>query len=208
MPVLRPLPMLLLSCLTAATVVAPMGAGAVDANPSRGAWTVEKGVAEPSYAVADATRSTINAETVVLTCEPGDNNQRLLQLQLYMSDEGPLQPVYLHKTALKDDPKAVVAIDGRDFPVDLLFADDHVVLADAQEGRWPMLSQALADALQAGKTMTVRVDLLAEPSGGPAMDGEMVVNLQAPGARDAIAAVRRCVDGGSSPNVAEAPARR
>jgi hypothetical protein len=209
MAAFRVLPMLLLSCLTA-SVLAPVGARAVEGAASSGAWRIEEGTAEPSYAVADAVRTNLNAETVVLSCEAGAHS-RLLQLQLFMSDEGALQPTYKHTAALKDDPKAVVAIDGKEFPVDLLFADDHVVLADTQDGRIPMLSPALADALQAGKTMTVRVDLLAEPAGGPAgapaMDGEMVVDLQAPGARDAIAAVRRCAEG-ASPNIAEVPARR
>ena len=108
---------------------------------------------------------------------------------------------------MKDDPKAVVAIDGRQFPVDLLFADNYVVLADDQDGRVPMLSAALADALQAGKTLTVRLDLLAKPAGAPAMDGEMVVNLRAPGGPEAIAAMRRCAEG-ASPEIAEVPSRR
>ena len=201
----RVLPMLLLSGLTA-TVLAAAAARAGDSNAARGAWTVEQGTAEPSFAAARVTRATLNVETVVLACEEGDN-RRLLQLLLEMTEEGALRPTYPHTAAMKDDPKAVVAIDGKDFPVDLLFADNHVVLADAQDGRWPMLSQRLADALQAGKTMTVRVDLLVKPAGARAMDGEMVVDLQAPGARDAIAAVRRCADS-ASPNIAEVPAPR
>ena len=141
----------------------------------------------------------------MLACEAGDN-RRLLQLLLEVTEEGALRPTYPHTAAMKNDPKAVVAIDGREFPVDLLFADNYVVLADAQDGPWPMLSPRLADALQAGKTMTVRVDLLAKPAGAPAMDGEMVVDLRAPGGREAIAAMRRCA-GTASPNIAEAPRR-
>lgn len=176
------------------------GALAADGNASSGSWRLEQGTAAPSHAVADATRTNINAETVVLACEAGED-KRFLQLQLYMSDEGALQPVYRHTAAPKDDPRAIVSIDGQDFPVELLFADDHVVLADAQEGRMPMLSQKLADAMQAGRTMTVKVDLLAEPAGAPAMDGEAVVNLRGPGGREAIAAVRRCA-GSAGANVA------
>lgn len=202
----RVLPMLLLSGLAAATV-APMGAGAVDAKAARGGWTVEQGTAEPTYAVADVARTTLNVEEVVLSCEAGDSH-RLLQLQLQMTEEGALRPTNVAQTvAMKDDPKAVVTIDGREFPVDLLFADNYVVLADAQDGRMPMLSPALADAMQTGRTMTVRVDLLAKPAGAPAMDGEAVVNLQAPGGREAIAAVRRCAAAGSG-DLAEARGRQ
>ena len=204
MAAFRVLPMLLLSGL-AATVLAPAGAGAVDTNTARGAWTVEQGTAAPSYAVADVARTTLNVETVVLACEAGDTH-RLLQLQLQMTEEGALRPVSSPTAALKDDPKAVVTIDGREFPVELLFADTYVVLADAQDGRTPMLSPALADAMQTGKTMTVRIDLLTKPAGAPAMDGEAVVNLQAPGGREAIAAVRRCA--GGSPDVAEVHGRQ
>jgi hypothetical protein len=196
----RFLPPVLIGCLAAT------GALAVDSTAATGGWTLEKGVAEPSYAVADTTRTNLNVETVVLACE-GTDAKSFLQLQLYMSDEGALQPTYIHTAAMKDDPRAVVSIDGKDFPVSLLFADDHVVLADAQDGPWPMVSPALLNALESGKTMTVKVDLLAEPNGPAAMDGEAVVNLQGPGGHNAVAALRHCADS-ASPNVAEVRAPR
>ncbi len=203
MSTLRVLPTLLLSCLAATALTAP-GAQAVDGTPARGAWTLEQGTAEPSYAAADTVRTNLNVETVVLACEAGGKS-RLLQIQLYMSDEGPLQPTYRHEAAMKDDPQAVVAIDGQDFPVSLLFSDDHVVLADDQDGPWPKLSPRLADAMQAGKVMTVKLDLLDDAAGAPKMDGEAVVNLQAPGCAQAIAAVRKCAEAGTGPaHVAEA----
>lgn len=195
----RTLKTLLLACCAVTGLSA--AAGAVDMNAARGAWMLEKGVAEPSYAVADATRSNLNVETVVLACEAAADS-RLLQIQLYLSDEGPLQPTYKHSAALKDEPKAVVSIDGKDFPVALMFADDHVVLADAQDGPMPMLSDALTDAMQAGKVMTIKVDLLADAPGGAPTDGETVINLQGPGGREAVAAVRRCAEP-AHPNVAE-----
>ena len=190
----------------AMSVLLATAALAGDGNAPIGGWRVEQGTSQPSYAVADATRTNLNVETVVLACEAG-RDSRLLQLQLYMSDEGALQPVYRHDAALKDDPRAVVAIDGHDFPVSLLFADDHVVLADAQDGPWPMLSARLVEALQAGKTMTVKVDLLAEMAGAPAMDGELTVDLRAAGGRDAIATVLNCASSGG-PSVAEASPQR
>ena len=83
----------LLPSLVASTCLAATGAVAGDANAPAGGWRLEDGVAQPSYAVADATRTNLNVETVVLACEAGQGN-RLLQLQLYMSDEGALQPTY------------------------------------------------------------------------------------------------------------------
>jgi hypothetical protein len=190
----------------AMSVLAATAALAGEGNAPIGGWRIEQGTAQPSYAVADATRTNLNVETVVLACEAGQDS-RLLQLQLYMSDEGALQPTYRHDAGLKDDPRAVVVIDGHDFPVSLLFADDHVVLADAQDGPWPMLSTRLVEALQAGKTMTVKVDLLAEMAGAPAMDGETVVDLRAAGGRDAIVTMLDCA-GTGGPSVAEASPRR
>lgn len=198
---LRVLPPMIAACV-AMTGLAT-GAFAADGNTASGGWRLEQGVAEPSYAVADATRTNLNVETVVLACEPvNGKGNGLLQLQLYLTDEGALQPTYRHDAALKDDPKAVVAIDGKEFPVSLLFADDHVVLADDQDGPWPMLSPKLVTALQAGKTLTVKVDLLAESAGAAAMDGEAVFALQAPGGSDAVGALKPCTSGGN-PNVAQ-----
>ena len=201
---LRVLPPLMATCL-AITGLATGALGA-DGNAASGGWRIEQGVSEPSYAVADATRTNLNIETVVLACESGaitGKGKGLLQLQLYLSDEGALQPTYRHDAALKDDPKAVVAIDGKEFPVSLLFADDHVVLTDDQDGPWPQLSPKLVAALQAGKSLTVKVDLLADTAGAPAMDGEAVFAL---GGSDAVAALQPCASG-ANPNVAEAHAR-
>jgi hypothetical protein len=47
-------------------------------------------------------------------------------------------------------------------PVALLFADDYVVLADAQEGPFPLLSDRLMAAMQSAQTMILRLDLLDE----------------------------------------------
>ena len=205
MPSCRLVPSLI-ACGLAMGVLAATAALAGEKNAPIGGWRIEQGTSQPSYAVADATRTNLNVETVVLACEAGQDS-RLLQLQLYMSDEGALQPTYRHDAALKDDPRALVVIDGHDFPVSLLFADDHVVLADAQDGPWPMLSPRLLKALQAGRTMTVKVDLLAETAGQPAMDGETVVDLRAPGARAAIVTMLNCA-GTGGPNIAEAGPQR
>ena len=75
----------------------------------------------------------------------------------------------------------------------MIFADDYVVLADSQEGPFPLLSEEFLDALQTGMTMTLRFDMLQEwPGQPPSFDSEAVVDLQAPGGRQAITSVRRC----------------
>jgi hypothetical protein len=156
-------------------------------------WILERDTAEPSYAAVGPMRSNVNIDTVVLACEQGWDD-RLLQLQLYLSDEGVLRPLYSHSQPLNDDPRAEISIDGKVFSVALLFSDDHVVLADAQSGPFPLVSDALLDAMQAGRTMTLRFDLLAEWTRPSMFDSEAVVDLKAPGGREAIAAVRRCAE--------------
>jgi hypothetical protein len=186
--------LLLLACLAAPAAYA--GSDALSEG-----WMLERGAAEPSYAAVVPTRTNVNIDTVVLACEQGWGD-RLLQLQLYLTDEGVLRPVYPHGRPLDDDPRAEASIDDKVFPVVLLFAEDHVVLADAQVGPFPLLSDAFLDAMQAGRTMTLRFDLLAEWSGASTFDSEAVVDLQAPGGREAIAAVRRCAEPGDAPRTA------
>ena len=176
---------MLLACLAAT------GAQADLAGTGLRGWKIEEGVDDPSYAVVEPTTTNLNIDTVVLACE-GTGEARVLQLQLYLADDRPLQPK-ASAGQLKDDPRAEISIDGRTFPATLLFADDYVVLADGQRGRYPMLSHRLISAMQTGKTMVLRFDLIAKrPGQPPTFDGEAVVDLRAPGGRDAIAAMRRC----------------
>jgi hypothetical protein len=182
--------------------VAVSAAHAGSESPSDG-WMLERGMAQPSYAAVEPVRSNVNIHTVVLACEQTLSGDRLLQLQLYLTDEGVLRPVYPHSRPANDDPRAEVSIDGNIFPVALLFADDYVVLADAQTGPFPMLSNGILDAMQAGKTMTLRFDLLAEWSGPSTFDSEAIVDLQAPGGQSAIAAVRRCAKPGEQPHMVD-----
>jgi hypothetical protein len=167
------------------------GARTVVGGVAGGGWTTEPGTAEPSYAVVEPRQTNLNIDTVVLACEEAWGS-RVLQIELYLTDEGPLRPIYPHTRPLKDDPRAEISIDGQIFPVALLFADDYVVLADAQEGVFPSLSTSLVDAMQRGKTMTLRFDLLSEWSGQPTFDGEAIVDLRAPGGPEAITALRHC----------------
>lgn len=155
-------------------------------------WQPEQGVDPPSYAVIDPQSTDLNIDSVVLTCEEA-GDRRVLQLQIYLSTEGPLAPKSGSPQRLKDDPRAEIAIDGRIFPVGILFADDYAVLADETEQMFPQLSERLLDAMEKGRTMILRFDLVAELAGQPvAFDGEAVIALQAGGGGKAVSAVRRC----------------
>ncbi len=163
-------------------------------------WRVEPGVDPPSYAVAVPRSTTLNVDTVVLMCEPAGNG-RVLQLQLYLTEEGPLLPKSATVDALKERPRAEIVIDGRSFTAEILFADAYVVLADSFKDGIPALSPAQLDALANGRQMTLRFDLV----GGPAIDGDVVIDLAA--GKTAISAVRRCATppGSDPPNIARAP---
>jgi hypothetical protein len=189
--------LLLIACIAASS-------GHAGSESQSEGWMLERDTTQPSYAAVEPVRSNVNIDTVVLACEQTWSGDRLLQLQLYLTDEGVLRPIYPHSRPANDDLRAEVSIDGKVFPVALLFADDYVVLADAQAGPFPMLSNGILDAMQAGKTMTLRFDLLAEWSGRPTFDSEAVVELQAPGGHAAIAAVRRCANPGEQPRMVDA----
>ena len=177
-----------LACFIASGAFADVVAGKLQG------WQLEQGVDNPSYAMIEPTRTNLNIDTVVLVCEGTDDN-RVLQLQLYLSDEGPLHPKGAGPKRLKAEPRAEILIDGRRFRADILFADEYVVLADGQQGLFPLLSDTVLDAMQTGKTMVLRFDLIAErPGQAAAFDGEAVVDLQSGAGAAAISAVRRCAE--------------
>jgi hypothetical protein len=155
-------------------------------------WKLERGVEPPSYAVIEPESSNLNIDSVVLACEEA-GDARVLQLQIYLSTEGPLLPKGATPKQLKADPRAEIAIDGHVFPVDLLFADAYAVLADETDQMFPRLSERLIDAMATGKIMVLRFDLLVERAGQPAaFDGEAVIELQAGRGGAAVSAERRC----------------
>ena len=163
-------------------------------------WTVEQGVEPPSYAVIDPVSTNLNVDTVVLACEQAEDG-KVLQLHIYLSTEGPLSPKGVAPRQLKDDPGAEIVVDGRVFPVGILFADIYAVLADGTKGMFPLLSEPLLDAMATGKTMVLRFDLVAERAGQPrAFDGEVVIALQAGAGGAAVAAVRRCAEADIRPS--------
>lgn len=156
-------------------------------------WALEANVAKPSYAVAEPTSTDLNIDTVVLSCEQGPD-RRGVQLRLYLSGTGPLAPKAA-ATALKDDPRVELVVDGVSQTADLLFADDFVVVADAADGSMPLLSEALLEKLQAGRRLELRFDLVQKPGGqASAFDASTVVDLQAGSGGRAVAAVRLCAD--------------
>jgi hypothetical protein len=180
----------------------PVLAGTLEANDG---WTTERGVDPPSYAMIEPRSRNLNIDVVVLACEQADDRP-VLQLQLYLTNDGPLMPHGAGAGRAKSDPRAEIAIDDDVFPVALLFADDHVVLGDETHRIFPRLSDRLLDAIEQGTTMRLRFDLVAEPAGQPAaFDGEAVVNLRAGSAGaggKAVAAVRRCAPAEELQNVA------
>lgn len=79
--------------------------------------------------------------------------QRSLDLDLYLTDEGPLLPKGADPGELKEDPRVEVANDGDVFPVQL-FADDYLVVTDSQTTIKCRLCRKALDALQRGESMT------------------------------------------------------
>ena len=177
---------LMLSCLAAACAYAQC------ANAESSRWEIEQGVEVPSYAVAEPTATDLNIDTVVIGCEQAGKG-KALQLQLYLSDDGRLRPIGASPAALTEDPQASIAIDGNLYPVTLMFADDHVLLADDLAGALPRLSDHLIDAMQTGRTMTLHFELLVSAPGRPAgFDSKATLGLVAAGAKEAIAAMKQC----------------
>lgn len=164
--------------------------GAAQANPANVGWDLEKDVETPTYAVAEPASSDVNIDSIVLSCEQGPGRTGL-QLRLHLAGPGPLAP---NKAgALKVHPAFEFAIDGVRHTAHLVFADDFVVVADAADGVMPLLSETLIGALQRGRRMELRFDLVQEaPGQAPSFDGTIAVDLQAGRGGAAVAAVRRC----------------
>lgn len=164
-----------------------------------GGWRLEEGVSAPSYAFAEPVASNLNIDVVALVCEEA-GSERGLQLQLYLSSQGPLIPAGASPRNLKDQARAEIVLDGQAFPIDILFADDRVVLADSRRQQAPVLSDRLVAAMQAARTMQLRFDLVSErPGVASAFDGEATIDLRAGAGSQAVAAVRRCAESAGRP---------
>jgi hypothetical protein len=157
------------------------------------AWKLDPNSSPARYAVVEPTQTNLNVASVVLARENA-HDRNVLQLQLYLTNEGPLLPKGADASRLKADPRAEVEIDGKIFLVSLLFGDDYAVLADGEMGGFAGVSESLVDAMAKGKTMNLRLDLLAEPPGTKAaFDGAVVIDLHADGSSAPIEAMRQCV---------------
>lgn len=165
-------------------------AAAVSPDGRNQGWRTEPGVFPPGYAVTEPAESDLNVDTIALVCSEMAHG-RTIELDLYVAGPGPLLPNGADPRQLKANPSVEITIDGRRFHADLLFADDYVVVANASDRRWPILSAPLLDAMQNGHSMMLRFDLLEEGRDAAArFDSHLVVDLQA--GHSAIAAVRRC----------------
>ena len=99
-----------------------------------GCRLIEEDVDMPSYAAVEPTTTNLNIDAVVLACEQAENS-RVLQLQLYLLDDRRLRPSGAPSAELGDDPRAVISIDRREFPVAMLFAGAHVLCQIGLRGR-------------------------------------------------------------------------
>jgi hypothetical protein len=178
----------------ALTCLALNAASATSLDDRIGSWITEPGVSPPSYAVTEPIDSDLNVDTVVLLCSETGRG-RVLEFDLYPPEGELLLPNGADPQLLKEDPSVEIVIDNRTFGADLLFADEYVVVADAADGHQPFLSEGLLDALQHGRTMVLRFDLLKEGLQTGRFDSQLVVDLRS--GQAAIAAVRRCAAAGA-----------
>ena len=79
--------MALVAGIVTGACLAPVLAGDVEAT----GWTLEQGVDPPSYALIEPRSRNLNLDVVVLACEQAEDH-RVLQLQLYLTNDGPLMP--------------------------------------------------------------------------------------------------------------------
>jgi hypothetical protein len=179
--------------MSATTVLACLiinSAAATSPSDNAQSWRIEPGVSPPSYAWTEPTESEVNVDTVVLACNETAYGQTL-ELDLYLVGSEPLMPKGGDRARLKERPSVEIVIDGRKFHADLLFADYYVVVANASAHRWPTLSAGLLDAMQHGRSMVLRFDLMEDDHVGTGrFDSQLVIDLQA--GQSAIASVRRC----------------
>ena len=167
-------------------------ASPVAAGVPVGGWELEKDVDTPTYALSEPHSTDLNIDMIVLSCEQGPQ-RRGLQLSIHLLGSGPLAPLSAGK--LKADPRLEVIIDGKNHAVRLLFAGDFIVVADSADGAMPLLSERLVNALQYGRQLELRFDLLQKQGDQAlAFDGKAVFELQAGRGGSAVARVKRCAD--------------
>lgn len=160
-------------------------------RPSAGpAWALTPGDGQNLYAVATPSKATLNLKSVVLGCEIADG-VRSLGLQLYPAALGPLLPNGASRSQIKDAPRIRLEIDGAVLPADIYFAGEFAVVADRIAGSRPVVTPALAEAMEKGTEMMLRFDLLQDQPGATPFDAFATVALKSPNGAKAIGAVRR-----------------
>lgn len=177
---IRPLALLSLAAVTLAAAPVPPG------------WKLVRQDESPRvFAISAPEKTNLNIHSVVLACEDIDD-RRSLQLQIYPTNAAPILPLGVARKEMKEEPRAEIVIDGRTFPIQLGFGGDYAVLLDREEDGLPVLSAPLVEALENGRTMLLRVDLVRERGGNPpAFDGELEVDLTAGEGHEALVAVRQ-----------------
>jgi hypothetical protein len=175
----------------AATLAATMAASLASAASESG-WTLVRQDETPRvYAITKSMRTNLNLVAVVLACERIERRNNI-QLQLYPSNQEPILPAGASPEDMKDEPRAELAIDDTTYAVQVAFGGDYALVMDGVDGDLPMLSAKLLEALEAGKTLRLRFDLVREAASQPAsFDGEVEIDLQAGEGTGALATVRR-----------------
>lgn len=167
-------------------------AGSLASAASEAGWTLVRQDETPRvYAISKSMSTNLNLVAVVLACERIERRNNI-QLQLYPSNQQPILPAGASPEDMKDEPRAELAIDGQTYAVQVAFGGDYALVMDGVDGDLPMLSAKLLEALEAGKTLRLRFDLVREAAGQPAsFDGEVEIDLQAGEGTGALATVRR-----------------
>lgn len=167
-------------------------AGSQSAGSQSGgpAWTLTAGEGQNLYAVATPSKATLNLKAVVVACEI-TSGVRALNLQLYPATQGPLLPDGASRSQIKDEPRIRLEIDGAVLPADIYFAGEFAVVANQVAGGRPVLTPAVAAAMEKGKEMILRFDLLRDQPGATPFDAFAVVALNSTNGAKSIGAVRR-----------------
>ena len=90
----------------------------------------------------------------------------------------------------RSEPRTELAIDEKVFAVQVAFGGDYALVMDGVDGDLPVLSTKLLEALEAGRSLRLRFDLVREAAGQPAsFDGEVEIDLRAGEGAGALATV-------------------
>ena len=159
---------------------------------SESGWTLVRQDETPRvYAITKSLRTNLNLLAVVLACEQIERRNSL-QLQLYPSNQEPILPAGASPEDMKEAPRVELTIDDKNYDVQVAFGGDYALVLDGVDGDLPMLSAKLLEALEAGKSLRLRFDLVREAAGQPAsFDGDVEIDLQAGEGTGALATVRR-----------------